>query len=149
MIVHSRSAAERVEALRRIENLHTHQEAHTIQHVHPNLNLLRLTVGPVLLFGIMVLMQSGLNPFHLSLLALLGLVSVLSGALLVAATEMRPAPPKWVELFGQPGTGDEPEMRRALRLLGWALLLAPYTMLLIDAGHRLEILQTSVLGGLH
>ncbi len=146
VVTHSRSPAERVEATRRIEDIRMRQEADQIQRVHPDLNLARLTTGPVLLFIIMVFMQSGLNPMHMPLLSLLGIISVAAGSMMTAVTDMRPAHPRWVAMFGKPGDGDEPEMRQGIRLLGWALLLAPYTMLLINAGQRLSVLQASVLG---
>jgi hypothetical protein len=148
LAVHSVSPAERLEAQRRIEDLRLKQEAHLLQPVDSNLNLARLAAGPVLLFLLMVFMQSGLNPLHLPLAALPGIASVLAGSLLVAVTGMRPAPDLWVKRFGQPGAGDEPEMRRGLRLLGWALLLAPYTMFLIEAGYRLGVLQASMFPGI-
>lgn len=148
IVTHSRSAVERREAQLRIEQIRQRQEADEINPVNPTLNLLRLTTGPVLLFMIMVFIQSGLNLFHIPLLALPGALSVLAGSLLVSVTDMRPAHPRWVKLFGRPGTGDEPDMRAGLRLLGLALLLAPYTMFLIEAGYRLGVLQASMLGGL-
>lgn len=146
IITYSRSPAERVEATRRIEDIRTRQEADKIQRVHPTLNLLRLATGPVLLFIIMVFVQSGLNPLHTPLLSLIGIACVAAGSLMVSITEMRPVHPAWVKLFGRPGAGEEPEMRKGIRLLGWALLLAPYTMFLMDAGQRLVTLQSSVLG---
>jgi hypothetical protein len=93
----------------------------------------------------MVFLQSGLNPLHTPLLSFPGILSVFAGSLLVSATEMRPAHPYWIARFGLPGTGDEPDMRRGLRLLGLAMLLAPYALFLIEAGHRLGLLQASVL----
>lgn len=146
VITYSRSPAERVEATRRIEDIRTRLEADKIQRVHPTLNLLRLATGPVLLFIIMVFVQSGLNPLHTPLLSLLGIVSVAAGSLMVSITEMWPVHPAWVALFGNPGAGEEPEMRKGIRMLGWALLLAPYTMFLMDAGQRLVTLQSSMLG---
>ena len=146
VITYSRSPAERVEATRRIEDIRTRLEADKIQRVHPTLNLLRLATGPVLLFIIMVFVQSGLNPLHTPLLSLLGIVSVAAGSLMVSVTEMRPVHPAWVAVFGKPGAGEEPEMRKGIRLLGWALLLAPYTTFLMDAGQRLVTLQSSMLG---
>lgn len=145
---HSRLATERIEAHRRMENMEMRQEAHTIQPVHPNFNLLRLAAGPVFLFLMLLFMQSGLNITHLPLLAFPGILSVAAGGLLVALTEMVPAHPVWVAWFGQPGSGDEPDMRRGLRLLGWALLFAPYTIFTLDASARLGMLQTSLLSGL-
>lgn len=145
VIAHSRLPSERVEANRRIADLRLRQEAESIQPVNPTVNLLRLTAGPAVLFLLMIFLQSGLNLLHIPLLAIPGFVSVLAGSLLVSATEMRPAHPYWIALFGQPGTGDEPDMRRGLRLLGLALLLAPYALFLIEAGLRLGELQAAML----
>jgi hypothetical protein len=142
--VHSRSAAERVEALRRIERIQLRQEGDSLHKVDPTANLIRLAVGPVLLFAMMVFMQSGLNPLHLPFLVLPGLASVTLGSLILSATDMRPVHPLWAKLVGKPETGDEPEMRRGLRLLGWALLATPYTMFFIEAGQRLGALQSSM-----
>jgi tetratricopeptide (TPR) repeat protein len=148
VIALSRSALERVETERRIERIELHRESVRLQPVSANFNILRLTLGPVLLFLIMVFMQSGLNVLHTPLVAVLGAVSVTAGSLLVTIIGMRPAPPKWIEIVGQPGTGDEPEIRSGLRELGWALLLAPFTIFLIEASYRLGILQASMLANL-
>jgi hypothetical protein len=141
-------ATERLEAQRRMESIQLRQEAHHFQPVHPNLTLGRLAAGPVLLFIVAVFMQSGLKPTHLPLPVLPGTLSVIAGSLLVALTEMVPVHPKWIEWFGAPGTSDEPDMRRGLRLLGWALMLAPYIMFFIEAGSRLGTLQSSLLSGM-
>lgn len=142
---HSRLPAERLEASQRIGRIRLRQEANSLHKVSPTLDLVRLALGPVVLFIVMIFMQSGLNPLHTPLLAIPGAISVLAGSLLVSATDLRPAHPKWIALFGLPGAGDEPEMRRGLRLLGLALLLAPYTMFFIEASLRLGVLQASML----
>lgn len=144
--VHSRLPAERVEAHHRIEAILLRQEADQIQPVSPNLNLIRLTMGPVALFIMMVFLQTGLKPLRTPLIALVGVVSVFFGSLLVSAIEMVPSHPYWVKKFGQPGEGDEPEMRRGLRLLGLALLLAPFTIFIIEASLRLGVLRSSMFG---
>lgn len=145
---HSRLPAERLEAQRRMENIQTRQEANHIQPIHPNLNLWRLAAGPVLLFGVLLFMQSGLKLTHLPWQSLPGILSVSAGSLLIALTEMVPVHPLWVKWFGQPGSADEPEMRRGMRLLGWGLMLAPYTIFFIEAGSRLGLLQSTLLSGL-
>ncbi len=145
---HSSSPVERLEAQNRIERIHLKREAQALQSIHPNLNIARLALGPVLLFLLMLFMHSGFNLLHMPLVALPGIASVAAGSLLVVVTGMRPAPQIWVKHFGPPGTNDEPEMRKGLRLLGLALLLAPYTLFLIEAGHRLGVLQASMFPGI-
>lgn len=135
--VHSRSPADRMEAIRRMDNLRLIEEAERLQPVNPTLNLLRLAIGPVILFTLLIFIQSGLNPLKLPLVALLGEVSVLAGSLLVNVTSLRPMHPRWVKAFGRPGTPTELETRFDLRLLGWALLAAPFIIFFITALHRL------------
>lgn len=146
VIAHSPQPRERREAALRIEQIRLRQEAGRLQPIDPNLNLARLAGGPVLLFGVMVFIQSGMNPLHLPIAVLPGLLSVLIGGLLVAVTGMQPVHPRWVALVGRPGAGDEPEIQRGLRLLGLALMLAPYTLFLIEAGRRLGMLHSALLG---
>jgi hypothetical protein len=148
VITHSRMPTERLEATRRIANIKLRQESDQAQPVNPTLNLARVTAGPVMLFVIMVFIQSGLNLFHAPFLAFPGIASVLAGSFLVSITTMRPMHPKWVERYGAPGTGDEPHARRRLNLAGWLCMLAPFSIFLIDAGFRLGALRASMLQGL-
>jgi tetratricopeptide (TPR) repeat protein len=144
VIALSHLPAERLEAERRIENIRLRQEADGLRKISPTVTLLRLASGPVLLFTMMVFMQSGLNPLHTPLLALPGFVSVLAGSLVVSACSMQPAHPRWLKLLGVKSTTEEPEIHNGARMLGWALLIAPYTMFFIEASHRLGILQSSM-----
>jgi tetratricopeptide (TPR) repeat protein len=142
--VHSRSPADRLEAARRMDNLHIIDEAERLQPVSPTLSLLRLTFGPLVLFTLLIFIQSGLNPLKIPLIALLGEVCVLAGSLLVNVTSLRPMHPRWIKAFGLPGTPAELEMRFDLRLLGWALLAAPFILFFIDALHRLLLFRAAM-----
>jgi hypothetical protein len=142
--VHARSATARLEAARRIEDLRISGEAEHLHRVSPTLNLLRLTAGPAVLFGLLVFIQSGLNPLKLPLTALLGGASVLAGSLLVNVTGLRPLHPRWVKAFGRPGSPKELEMRFDLRLLGWALLAAPFLLFFIEALRRLMVFRAAM-----
>jgi hypothetical protein len=62
----------------------------------------------------------------------------------VNVTGLRPMHPRWVELFGRPGIPKELEMRSGLRLLGWALLAAPFVLFFIEALHRLQLLRAAM-----
>lgn len=141
---HSRSPAERLEAARRMDSLRIIEEAEHLQPVNPTLNLLRLTVGPLVMFTLLILIQSGLNPLKIPLIALLGEACVLAGSLLVNVTSLRPMHPRWIKAFGRPGTPAELEMRFDLRILGWALLAAPFILFFIDALHRLLLFRAAM-----
>jgi hypothetical protein len=64
-------------------------------------------------------------------MAIPGAAIVLAGSCLVSITSMRPAHPKWIELFGGPGAGSEPQIHRGLRLAGWLCILAPFPIYLL------------------
>lgn len=144
IVTHSKSAAERIEANRRISNIETLKHANQAQAVHPNLNLLRLAAGPVLLFLILVFIQSGLNLLQLPALAIPGLLSTIAGSLIISAIEMRPIHPQWIVWFGKPGTESELKIRKSARILGWGLIIIPYALFLVSAGARFGILQSSL-----
>lgn len=144
VVTHSKSAADRIEANRRIGNIETLKHANQAQSVHPNLNLLRLAAGPVLLFMLLVFIQSGLNFLQLPALALPGLLSTIAGSLIISATEMRPMHPQWIAWFGTPGTEAELKKRREAKILGWGLVIIPYALFLISAGVRFGILQSAL-----
>ncbi len=146
IVLLSRKPTERLVANRRIDSIRLHQEANQVQPVSPTLNLLRVMFGPVLLFALMVFIQSGLNPLRTPLLAIPGIICVMAGSLLVSVTGMRPMHPQWIALCGTPGTGDEPQKREEMRWLGWLLMLAPFTIFLIEAGFRLGVLQSAMMG---
>jgi tetratricopeptide (TPR) repeat protein len=137
IVTHSRSAVERVEATRRIEDIRLRQESDQLRLVNPTLNLVRLSAGPAVLFLLTLFIHSGLNLLHITLLGLLGLLCVSAGSLMVTITGMRPAHPLWMKQFGTPGTGDEPEMRQSVRLVGFALAMAPFIIFFLDAVARL------------
>ena len=144
LIVHSRVPTERLEAARRIANIELRQESDQVQPIHPTLNLVRVTLGPVLLFALMIFIQSGLNLVHTPILAVPGIAGVLAGSFLVSVTSMRPFHPQWIALFGVPGSGEEPRMRGRLRLAGWFCMLAPFSIFLIEASFRLGALRASM-----
>ena len=61
---------------------------------------------------------------------------------------MRPMHPRWIDLFGTPGSNRELEMRGRLRLCGWLLMLVPFTIFMIEAGFRLGALEASMMESL-
>ena len=96
------------------------------------------------MFTLLILIQSGLNPLKIPLIALLGEACVLAGSLVVNVTSLRPMHPRWIKAFGRPGTPAELEMRFELRILGWSLLVAPFILFFIDALHRLLLFRAAM-----
>lgn len=134
---HSRSPVERLEASRQAANLKLRQEAVRITPVNPTVNVLRLAVGPVLLFALIIFIQSGLNILRIETSSLISLAGVFTGSLLLAAIEQRPLHPTWIKIFGHPGSRSEADARVILQVLGWLLVVLPFILFLLGASVRL------------
>ncbi len=134
----ARTAAEREEADRRLATVQHRLEFPKYRHVSPSLELLRLTLGPPVLFGLIVLVQSGLNPLHVSPLYCVSSVGLLLGAWCTVAAAQRPRHPAWLSILGEPGGRADRLARWGLYLLGSLLLLGPWGVFLVDAGARLR-----------
>ncbi len=52
---------------------------------------------------------------------------------------------RWPNSAAEPGSAAELGQRRKLRRAGWLLMLAPFTIFLIEASFRLGALQASMM----
>ena len=84
--------ADRLIAKKRLEAAQKQQKLADIKLTGPSITWARLAIGPPLLFGLLIFLQSGLNPLRFSPLNCLGGVGVIAGSLLVAGGGQRAAP---------------------------------------------------------
>jgi hypothetical protein len=131
------SREEKIEAATRLDFATFYREFSEVKPLNPNQTVLRLAAGPVLLYMLLLLVESGLNPLHAPLLPLLGLIPELLGSFLLVLATNRPRHPFWIRAFGSPGRGEEPLYRGLATAAGWLMLLTPYLLLLLDALERL------------
>ena len=68
--------------------------------IDPTMQLVRLAIGPLLLFGLFMILQSGLNAQYLSLLTCPGGLAVFLGGMLVATATTHPYHPLWQQWLG-------------------------------------------------
>ncbi len=101
----------------------------------------RLTVGPPFLFGLLILIQSGLNPLYLSPLSCLGGIAVLAGSLLVAGSRVAPSHPLWQRFLGYEGL--KTSLQPTVIGVGLVLLLLPFIFFTMSAIDRLEMLRAT------
>lgn len=137
------SAADRVIAGKRrqaVEKLR--QQTRPIEVTHPTTTLLRLAAGPVVMYGMLLFIHSGLNPLRMSPLLCLGGLGVTLGSLLVAGIYNTPHHALWKKILGQESLSDRPT-RMLLGLLGLLFLIVPFLFILINAMNRLAIYQTT------
>lgn len=98
---------------------------------------LRLTVGPPLLYSLLIFTQAGLRPLSISLLAWLGIILVLLGSLLLVGIQNTPLHPFWRTLFGPAGL-SQPYIRFLLWSGGLLLTLVPFLALFAASIIRLQ-----------
>lgn len=109
----------------------------------PTTTLLRLAFGPMALYGLLLLIQGGLNPLHIPPLLYLGTLIVLLGSLLITGIHNTPHHGLWSRIL------DEEELngrltRALISVLGMLLVAVPFLMLLISSLNRLEVLRASI-----
>lgn len=98
---------------------------------------LRLSVGPPLLFGLLIFTHVGLRPQNLTLPYCLGNMVVLFGTLLLVGVQSTPLHNFWRTLFGPAGL-SVPYARFFLWLCGIFLLLTPFLVLFAASVLRLQ-----------
>jgi hypothetical protein len=134
----ARTLADRLEIRRRLELAQLRVKAPDYKPTSPKLTLARLAIGPALLFGGLLLLHGGMRPLQIWLQLLLGWLSILLGSALVVLTNTMPILAHWYSWWQKRGFEDEEFARLSIFLLGLLLLLAPYTLLFLNAFDRLN-----------
>ncbi len=97
----------------------------------PTANLIRLTAGPIVLYFLLIVIVSGINPLNISLPLLIGGFVVSLGSFFIASANQNPTHPVW-----QPLLGDNDHKKITLQYLltgiGIALLLLPFAALFLS-----------------
>ncbi|MBN1145789.1 MAG: hypothetical protein JXA78_00930 [Anaerolineales bacterium] len=127
------SLADRLEARRRLELAQLRVRAPDYKPISPQATLLRLSSGPLLMFGILLFLHGGMRPLPILLPWFLGSGCILLGSLLVEVTSTMPLLSYWYSWWQAHGLGHEGIARLALWFLGLALLLIPYSLLFVHA----------------
>ena len=104
--------------------------------VHTTFTLLRLSLGPLFLYLLLVLIQAAYRPWRVSPIFYLGGVAVFAGSLLLVGSRTTPHHPGWRSVMGKEGL-PAGGMRLLLGSLGLLLMGSPYLLLLSSAVRRL------------
>lgn len=118
------------------------KEPKPIKNTSPTTHLIRLTIGPILVYILLVLIQSGLNPLHISPILFLSGTAVTAGSLLLVGTANAPDHPWWQRLLGPEGL-VEIKKRKMMALLGLVLIMIPFTLVLLIAFSRLSAYEAT------
>jgi hypothetical protein len=105
--------------------------------VHTTFTLLRLSLGPVFLYLLLLVIQAAYRPWRASPLAYLGSIAVFAGSLLLVGSLTTPHHPGWTRLLGAGGLRSGGR-RLLLGILGAVLMTIPYLSFLALAFQRLQ-----------
>ncbi len=118
------------------------KEKKPLKFTSPTTHLIRLAIGPILVYAMLVFIQSGLNPLHISPLLWLGGLIVPIGSLLLTGTANTPHHPWWKKLLGPDGLA-EIRTRKTMALLGLVLIMLPFALALLIAFNRLAAYEAA------
>ncbi len=141
--IHGSTLLEQRQGERRLADLQRMMQLPGFKPVHPTLALARLTFGPPLLYGLMALIQGGLNPLAVPLELYPATMGVLLGSFLLASVSATPHHRLWTSLLGPEGLSGW-LARSVAGLAGLCLLVAPFALLLSEAFDRLNIYRTAL-----
>ena len=131
------SPAIQEEAKRRLTSAKIRLQAPEFKQVEPKLTLGRITLGPILLFGILMFLQSGLNPLKISLLLWIGWPFVALGSFLIVLTSEQSTAYILHTLWKPIGKGKgTPSL--TLKRLGIVFLTLPFITLIVESFIRFQ-----------
>jgi tetratricopeptide (TPR) repeat protein len=111
-----------------------------IIYISPRFSIARLTIGPSLLYIVLMFIQVGVNPLaHPEPLLWLGAFWALLGGFLIAVASVRSRQRLWLLLFDDAGSGGSPAARFAMAAAGWTLVMLPHLMLVLNAYTRMNL----------
>ncbi|MEZ4647029.1 MAG: hypothetical protein R3E31_30610 [Chloroflexota bacterium] len=132
------ATAEQKIAQKRLHTTQKQQQLPNVKLTSPTLTLVRLGLGPFLLFIFLVLLHAGLNPLHISPWLALSSLSVLAGSLLLVLAMIIPHHNLAQKLLGE---SERPDFltRILLNVLGNLLIALPFLLLIFNAIDRLSV----------
>lgn len=111
-----------------------------IRHVPTSVTIARLAIGFPLLYVLLVLLQEGLNPLlHPAFHLWVGIPWCFLGSFLIALANVRSRHILWRKLFRDEGSGGSKAARRVVSIVGFLLVLLPFTVLVFDSIYRLNL----------
>lgn len=119
-------------AHQKLKELHARQQEEAIAPPPPeNVTLIRLTIGPPLLYNMMLFIHSGLNPLRVAPVLFIAGGIVLFGSFLMVGTHLTPHHTLWKAILGRRGL-QKPQ-RTALWITGLICAAIPFILLLTAA----------------
>jgi tetratricopeptide (TPR) repeat protein len=136
----AKSAVDRHRAERLLADTEKRYRLSRIKETSSRTRLIRLSTGPVLVYGLLLFIHGGFSLLRLNPLLCIGGLPLLLGSLLLVGMTQFPGHPFWQELLGENGLRKRPS-RLLLHAVGLLLLVLPFLLIYLDAQQRLSQYQ--------
>jgi tetratricopeptide (TPR) repeat protein len=136
----AKAAADRYRAGQQLAVVERKYHLLHIKETSPLTRLIRLTTGPVLVYGMLLFIHGGFSLLRVNPLLCVGGLPLLLGSLLVVGVTQFPGHTFWLAALGGGGLGKRP-LRFLLHVAGLLLLLLPFLFIYLDAQQRLSEYQ--------
>jgi tetratricopeptide (TPR) repeat protein len=136
----AKSPVDSYRAEQRLIEVEKQYQLSRIKETSPLTRLIRLTTGPIIVYGMLLFIHGGFSLLRVNPLLCLGGLPLLLGSLLVVGVTQFPRHPFWEEVLGESGLRKRP-LRLFFHTLGLLLLLLPFLFIFLDALQRLSQYQ--------
>lgn len=112
-----------------------------------NSTLIRLALGPIIIYMMLLFIHGGLNPLKIPFLFYLGIIGVVIGSLLTVGAANTPHHPFWQKILGPEGITDN-TTRAIMTSLGLLFILIPFGIVFLSGLTRIAQLRETLAIGL-
>jgi tetratricopeptide (TPR) repeat protein len=132
----AKTAVDRHRAERLLADTEKRYRLSRIKETSSRTRLIRLSTGPVLVYGLLLFIHGGFSLLRLNPLLCIGGLPLLLGSLLLVGMTQFPGHSFWQELLGENGLRKR-SFRLLLHAVGLLLLILPFLLIYLDAQQRL------------
>lgn len=119
------------------------EEQKNVKVTSANTNLIRLALGPMIIYMLLMLIHGGLNPLNVPVLFYLGIIGVIIGSLLTVGAANTPHHPFWQKLLGPEGITDT-LTRSIMTGLGLLFIILPFGLIFVSGLNRIAQLRGNI-----
>ncbi len=139
----AKSSAGRQEAQNRQHAVKQQIKRQQMRITTPTYTLVRLAAGPVTLYGLLLLIQAGLNPLRIPFVFYVGTLFVILGSLLLTLVYLTPNHHLNGKLMDSAPVAEQAKTA-VFSLIGLFCIVLPFLLLFMQSVNRLELLRASL-----
>lgn len=143
----SKRARELLASQQQIEREKQKKPVRPVTITSDTVTLIRLGIGPLIVYMLLIFIQGGLNPLDIPWLAYLGIPVVALGGFMIAAAANTPHHPSWQKIFGPQGIPNR-NTAYVVAVVGALIVLFPTISVLTASFNSLILYYESLAAGM-